>query len=61
MSNVLLSLMMAAGIAAFVYSKMGPRLGYGNSQNVWVVVGVCFALVFLVMITLLKYVIKLNQ
>ena len=51
--------MMAAGIAAFVYAKMGPRLGYGNAKNVWVVVGVCFGLVFLVFITLLKYVIHI--
>ena len=60
MSDVLLSLMMAAGIAAFVYTKMGPRLGYGNAKNVWVVVGICFGLVFLVFITLLKYVIHIR-
>ena len=51
--------MMAAGIAALVYTKMGPRLGYGNAKSVWVVVGVCFGLVFLVFITLLKYVIHI--
>lgn len=61
MSNVLISLMMAAGVATFVYTKMGPRLGYGNSQNVWLVVGVSFVLVFLVLITLLKYVLQIGK
>ena len=52
---------MAAGVGALVYSKLGPRLGYGNTQNVWLLVGVSFGLIFLVMITLLKYVINIHQ
>jgi len=60
MSKGLISFIFAAGVAAFVYSKMGPRLGYGNTQNVWLLVGVSFGLVFLVVITLLTYVINLN-
>lgn len=60
MSDVLIAFITAAGVGAFVYSKMGPRLGYGNVKNVWILVGVCFALVFLFMVTLLKYVIHLH-
>jgi hypothetical protein len=59
MSDTLLSLMLAAGVATFVYTKMGPRLGYGNTKSVWTVVGVCFGLVFLFSLTLLKYVLHI--
>ncbi|MDL2341560.1 MAG: hypothetical protein QFB87_00570 [Patescibacteria group bacterium] len=59
MSPFIISFMMAAGAAAFVYSKAGPRLGYGNAKNVWTVTGVCFVIVFLVFITLLTLVIHL--
>lgn len=59
MSDVWISLFMAAGVAAWVYSKMGRRVGYGNSQNVWTLVGVSFVLVFAFFFTLLRYVINL--
>lgn len=39
MNNALYSLYFGLGIAAFVYSRLGRRLGYGNSKNVWLVVG----------------------
>jgi hypothetical protein len=51
--------MLAAGVATFVYTKMGPRLGYGNAKSVWTVVGVCFVLVFLFSFSLLKYVLNI--
>ncbi|MDB5175802.1 MAG: hypothetical protein JWM81_660 [Candidatus Saccharibacteria bacterium] len=60
MSNALISLFLAAGGAAFTYAKMGPRLGYGNSQNVWMLVGIVFALIFVVFMVLLNTLIKLN-
>lgn len=50
---------MAAGGAGFVYQKFGPRLGYGNAQNVWLITGVSFVLIFLFFITLLKFVIQI--
>lgn len=56
--NLLLSLFFGAGVAAWVYSKMGRRLGYGNSQNVWTLVGVVFVIstifFYLILITFLK-------
>lgn len=61
MSNVLISLFLAAGAGAWAYAKLGRRVGYGNSQSVWLMVGVAFVLVFLFFITLLHYVIHLNQ
>ncbi|HSX36706.1 MAG TPA: hypothetical protein VLG13_01120 [Patescibacteria group bacterium] len=60
MSNVVIALFMAAGVAGWTYSKMGRRLGYSNTQSVWLIVGVAFALVFVFFITLLHYVIHLH-
>lgn len=54
--NLLYALFFGAGAAAFVYTKMGRRLGYGNAQNVWLVVGVTFVLVSIVFYTLLAFV-----
>ena len=59
MSPFIISLMFAAGSAAFVYTKMGPRLGYGNTKNVWLITGVAFGLIFLVFTILLTLVIHL--
>lgn len=59
MSPFIISLMFAAGSAAFVYAKVGPRLGYGNTKNVWLLTGVAFGLIFLVFIILLTFVVHL--
>ena len=40
----LYSIFFGAAIAAIAYSRMGRRVGYGNSTNVWVIVGVVFVL-----------------
>jgi branched-subunit amino acid permease len=42
--KLLFAVFFGAGVAAWIYSKMGRRLGYENSQNVWTVVGVSFVL-----------------
>jgi len=60
MSNTIISLMLAAGVAGWTYSKMGRRLGYTNTGNVWLIVAVAFILVFVFLETLLHYVIHLN-
>lgn len=60
MSIALLSLMFAAGGAAFMYSKFGPRLGYDNQQNVWAVVGISFVFVYAVTYTFMRFVIGLE-
>ena len=60
MSDTLLSFFMAAGAAAFAYSKLGRRAGYGNTQSIWIIVGVSFVLTFLFFITLLKFVLHLH-
>jgi hypothetical protein len=57
--DLLYSLFFGAGVAAFAYSRMGKRVGYENSANVWMIVGVVFVLTFIFFLTILKFV--LNQ
>lgn len=47
-------------MAGFVYTRMGRRLGYGNPQNIWLVVGVTFILVTIVFYTILAFILKPN-
>jgi hypothetical protein len=47
------SLAFGAGVAAWAYSKLGRRLGYGNSQSVWTLVSVIFVLTSIVFYTVL--------
>lgn len=61
MSNVLISLFLGAGAAGWAYAKLGKRVGYGNSQNVWLLVGATFIFVFLVFLILLHFLLHLNQ
>ncbi len=42
--TLLFAIFFGAGVAGFTYTKMGRRVGYGNSQNVGLVVGVAFLL-----------------
>ena len=49
----LYSLFFGAGVAAFVYSKMGRRVGYGNTQNVTTIVLITFVLTTIVFYTIM--------
>ena len=60
MGNFLLALMLAAGASAFVYAKMGRRIGYGNGTAVWQLVGITFVMVFLIVFILLKTLVSLD-
>ena len=51
--NFLYSIFLGAGVAGIAYAKMGRRLGYGNPQNVWIVVGVVFVIVTIIFFTIL--------
>jgi hypothetical protein len=57
--DVLYSIFFGAGAAAFTYSKLGRRIGYGNTANVWTIVGVVFVIATIFFITVLKF--ALNQ
>ena len=52
--NFLYAVFFGAGVAAFAYSVLGRRIGYGNQQNVWVIVGVVFVIFTIVFYTILN-------
>jgi hypothetical protein len=52
------SLFFGAGVGSFAYSKMGRRVGYGNTGNVALVVGVIFIVSSLFFFTILKFVLN---
>lgn len=50
--NLLYSIFFGAGVAGLAYTYLGKRVGYGNSQNVWTVVGVVFIIATIIFFTL---------
>ena len=40
--DFLISACFGAGVAAFVYSRFGRRVGYSNTQNIYIIVGLSF-------------------
>jgi hypothetical protein len=55
----LYSLFFGAGVAAFSYTRIGRRAGYGNTQNVVTIVGVIFVLSTIVFFTILATVVHI--
>jgi hypothetical protein len=55
----LYSVFFGAGVAGFTYTRMGRRAGYGNTQNVTLIVGVVFVLTTIVFYTILAYVLHI--
>lgn len=53
MSSFAIALIMAAGVAAWVYSKVSDRTG-GNTQNAIVVTSVTAVIVFVITLTILS-------
>jgi hypothetical protein len=51
--NLLYSIFFGAGVAGFAYTRIGRRVGYGNTQNVTVTIGVIFVLSTAVFFTVL--------
>jgi hypothetical protein len=58
--DFLYSLFFGAGVAAFAYTKMGRRVGYGNSANVWMIVGIVFVLTTVFFYTVLAYALHIH-
>jgi hypothetical protein len=54
------SLFFGAGVAGFTYTRMGKRVGYGNSGNVALVVGVVFVLTTIVFFTILRFILNIK-
>jgi len=57
MNNALYAFFFGLGVAGFVYSRMGRRIGYGNTQNVWVIVGISFVMATFFFYSLVAWVI----
>lgn len=55
--KLLYAVFFGAGVAGFAYSKLGKRVGYGNQQNVWTIVGVVFVLVTAFFYTIVAFLI----
>jgi hypothetical protein len=60
MSDTLVALIIAAGASGITYSKIGRRLGYGNSGKLWMIIALAFVLTFVIMITLLELVLNVH-
>ncbi len=52
--NLLYAIFFGAGVAAIAYTRLGRRAGYGNTQNVWTIVGVIFVISTIVFFTILS-------
>jgi hypothetical protein len=52
--SLLIALFLGAGVAAFTYTKMGRRVGYGNYGSVITVVGVTFVISTVIAFTVFK-------
>jgi hypothetical protein len=57
MGDVWFAFIMGAGAGLLVYLKIGRGIGYSNGQAVWIMTGVTFALAFVFVFTLMRYVI----
>lgn len=53
--DLLYALFFGAGVAGFTYTRMGRRVGYQNTQNVTVTVGVIFVLSAMFFYTVIKF------
>lgn len=56
--DVLYSLFFGAGVAGFAYTRLGRRVGYGNEQYVWMIVGTVFILTAIFFYTVLKFILN---
>jgi hypothetical protein len=55
--KLLYAIFFGAGVAGFVYTKLGRRVGYGNQEYVWLLVGVTFILTTAVFYTIMAFLI----
>ncbi len=49
--SLLYSIFFGAGVAGFAYTKLGRRVGYGNTGNVTLICGIVFVIATIVFYT----------
>ncbi len=54
------SIFFGAGVAAFAYTRIGRRVGYGNTKNVWTVISVIFVLCAAVFYTIMRFFLNIS-
>ncbi|HSX45594.1 MAG TPA: hypothetical protein VLG27_01150 [Candidatus Saccharimonadia bacterium] len=57
--DFLFALFFGAGTAAFIYSKMERRVGYGNTANIMTITGVVFVVATIFFYTILKFILNI--
>ena len=57
MHNFYLAFVFGLGMGAFVYTKLGRRIGYGNSQGVWKLVIASFIFTTFIVFSFLTWVV----
>jgi len=60
MSPIMLSIILSAGVGALVYSQIGKRIGYGNTQRVWTLVLGAFVFAFIILMLTFTYVVHIK-
>jgi hypothetical protein len=60
MNSVLASLMFGAGVAAFVWAKVGRRTGNADPKTVYFTAGLAGVVAFVFFLTLFKFVLHLS-
>jgi hypothetical protein len=50
---MLYAIFFGAGVAGLAYTRLGKRVGYQNSRNVWTLVGIFFIIGTIVFYTIL--------
>lgn len=56
--NLLYAVFFGAGVAGVAYTRLGRRVGYGNTQNVWLVTGVIFVISSAIFFTIMSSIIS---
>lgn len=58
--DYIVSLIVAAGIAGFAYSKLSQRAGYGNTKSILPTIGIIFGVSWIIGYTLLRFVLHIG-
>jgi hypothetical protein len=60
MNSVLASIMFGAGVATFVWAKVGRRTGNADPKTVWLTAGLAGGAAFIFFFTFFKFVLQVD-